>query len=99
MRVVVLVSEHTASIAEALTSVYKRRDNSIVMGSTTHGKASLEDMFDTGNGYKVLVTVGMLYDQDGVTRHGTGIKPDVEIPEVKGTDNVLQLAKDYIQRL
>lgn len=99
MRVVVLVGEHTSSIAEALTSIFKHRDHSVVMGSTTYGKASIENMFDAGYGYKALVTVGMLYDHDGVTWHGTGIKPDIEIPETKGTDNVLELAKDYIQRM
>ena len=99
MRVVVLVDEHTASIAEALTSIFKHREHSVVLGTTTYGKASMENMFDAGNGYKVLVTVGMLYDRDGVTWHGTGIKPDIEIPRAKETDNVLELAKDYIQRM
>ena len=97
MRVVVLVNDHTASIAGALTSVFKHREHSVAMGITTYGKASIEDMLDADNGYKALITIGMPYDRNSVTWHGTGIEPDVKIPEVKGTDNVLELAKHYIQ--
>jgi len=100
MKIAVLVNQNTASIAEALATVFKHRDAAVIIGTTTYGKASIEDMFDAGNGYKILVTVGMLYDRDGKTWHGVGVRPDVEVPPVAGNDdNVLALAKDYIQRM
>jgi carboxyl-terminal processing protease len=100
LSVVALVSEQTASVAEAMAAMFKQRAGSLVMGTTTFGKASIENMFDVGDGYKSLVTVGMLFDRDGQTWHGTGIVPDIQVPRVEGdTDNVLELARDYLQRM
>ena len=102
MKVAVLVNQNTASIAEALATVFKHRVGAVLIGSTTFGKASIENLFDAGDGYKLLVTVGMLYDRDGKTWHGAGIEPDIQVPAVAGggnNDNVLALAKDYIQRM
>ena len=100
MQVVVLVNENTRSVAEAMASIFKHRKNSTVIGARTFGKASVEEMFDLNNNYRLLMTVGMLYDSDGNTWHGTGIRPNIVVPETKdGTDNVMDLAMDYIQRM
>ena len=83
-----------------MAAMFKHRDGSIVMGTSTLGKASVETMFDVSDGFKALITVGTLYDRNGKTWHGEGIHPDVPVPRMEGaTDNVLELAKDYIQRM
>lgn len=98
--VAVLVNGNTRSVAEAMTSMFKNRENSVVIGTPTFGKASIEEMFILNDGYRLLLTVGMLYDREGNTWHGKGIRPDIIVPETEDeTDNVMDLAMDYIQRI
>jgi carboxyl-terminal processing protease len=98
--VVVLVNNGTRSVAEAMASMFKHRENSKVIGMATFGKASVEDVFNLSGNYRMVITVGMLYDSDGNTWHGTGVNPDIVVPESEDeTDNLLDMAIDYVKRI
>ncbi len=78
--VVILVSENTASAAEAFTMAMKeQRDDVTVVGNTTYGKGTVQitKLFNDGSGIKYTDSKWM--SPNGVWINETGIEPDVPV--------------------
>jgi len=76
----VLVNENTASSAEILTGAMQDSGVGRVFGTTTYGKAVIQDVFNMRNGDSFKITTGRYLTRNGREINKKGIDPDVEVP-------------------
>ena len=77
VRAVVLVNAGTASAAEMLAAALDAHGLATLVGRSTFGKATMEETFTLGNGYRIKFIVGALYDPRGTSWHARGLTPDI----------------------
>ena len=76
---VCLVNGSTASGAELFASALRKMAGATIVGSTTAGKGVLlSDPQSLSDGSAVVITVGILLDNEGKNWNGTGLTPDVD---------------------
>lgn len=76
---VCLVNGSTASGAELFANALRKMAGATIVGSTTAGKGVLlSDPQSLSDGSAVVITVGMLLDNEGKNWNGTGLTPDVD---------------------
>ena len=77
--VVCLVNGSTASGAELFANALRKMAGATIVGSTTAGKGVLlSDPQSLLDGSAVVITVGILLDNEGKNWNGTGLTPDVD---------------------
>lgn len=78
-KIVILVNELTASSSEIVTAGLKENLDSIVVGKTTYGKGTVQELrtISTGAQYKFTIKKWLTPKENFI--HGVGIKPDYEI--------------------
>lgn len=91
MPLVVLVNENTASASEIFSGAIRDYKLGTLVGVKTFGKGIVQNVFDTGNGTQLKVTISKYYTPNGENIHHKGIKPDIEI---KYPDNLKNLPYD-----
>lgn len=76
---VCLVNGSTASGAELFANALRKMAGATIVGSTTAGKGVLlSDPQSLSDGSVVVITVGILLDNEGKNWNGTGLTPDVD---------------------
>lgn len=76
---VCLVNGSTASGAELFANALRKMAGATIVGSTTAGKGVLlSDPQSFSDGSAVVITVGILLDNEGKNWNGTGLTPDVD---------------------
>ena len=76
---VCLVNGSTASGAELFANALRKMAGATIVGSTTAGKGVLlSDPESLSDGSAVVITVGILLDNEGKNWNGTGLTPDVD---------------------
>ena len=76
---VCLVNGSTASGAELFANTLRKMAGATIVGSTTAGKGVLlSDPQSLSDGSAVVITVGILLDNEGKNWNGTGLTPDVD---------------------
>lgn len=76
---VCLVNGSTASGAELFANALHKMAGATIVGSTTAGKGVLlSDPQSLSDGSAVVITVGVLLDNEGKNWNGTGLTPDVD---------------------
>lgn len=76
---VCLVNGSTASGAELFANALHKMAGATIVGSTTAGKGVLlSDPQGLSDGSAVVITVGILLDNEGKNWNGTGLTPDVD---------------------
>lgn len=76
---VCLVNGSTASGAELFANALRKIAGATIVGSTTAGKGVLlSDPQSLSDGSAVVITVGILLDNEGKNWNGTGLTPDVD---------------------
>lgn len=74
-----LVNDSTASGAELFANALHKMAGATIVGSTTAGKGVLlSDPQSLSDGSAVVITVGILLDNEGKNWNGTGLTPDVD---------------------
>lgn len=77
---VCLVNGSTASGAELFANALRKMAGATIVGSTTAGKGVLlSDPQSLSDGSAVVITVGILLDNEGKNWNGTGLTPDVDV--------------------
>lgn len=92
---VIMVNQFSASAAEFFTITMKDYHRAIVVGHTSYGKSTAQNVFplnaheitilpsEGGNeGDFVKITTGRFFRVDGTTYQKNGIEPDIEIPNI-----------------
>jgi carboxyl-terminal processing protease len=82
--IVVLINEDSASASELLAGALQDRDAALLVGKTTYGKASVQQLEYLVGGNAILLTVAKYFTPSGHNIDQHGIEPDFEIdmPEV-----------------
>lgn len=85
--IIVLVDEGSASASEILAGALKDRDRATIIGETTYGKGSVQQVRSIGDaGFRL--TMSRYYTPDRVFIDETGIEPDrvVQAPELSDAE-------------
>jgi carboxyl-terminal processing protease len=83
-KMVVLINEDSASSAELLAGALQDRGAALLVGQTTYGKASVQQLANLSGGNAILLTMARYFTPSGHDIHEHGIEPDffVEMPEI-----------------
>jgi carboxyl-terminal processing protease len=74
---VVLINGDTASASEIVTAALEQADIAKVVGTTSFGKGTFQEVIPLKNGAALDLTVGEYLTRDGTSINGTGIAPQV----------------------
>ncbi len=82
--VVVLINEESASSAELLAGAMQDREAALLVGQTTFGKASVQQLEELPGENAIMLTVANYFTPSGLNIDKHGITPDYEVdmPEI-----------------
>lgn len=101
--IVVLVDETSASASEVIAGAMQDHGVAIIMGETTFGKGTVQNIPPLANGGGLRITVGRWLTPNGNWIHRQGITPDIVVEgdaaAGAGGDAQLDAAIAYLQSL
>ena len=92
--IVILVNSGSASASEALAGALRHHRKATLVGVDTFGKGIMQHTFSLDGGRAIKVTTARIYQPDGTSIHGTGLKPDEVVVKSNRQDNQLAKAVD-----
>jgi carboxyl-terminal processing protease len=95
---VVLINGDTASASEIVTAALEQAGVAKVVGTTSFGKGTFQEVIPLKNGGALDLTVGEYLTRDGSSINGTGITPQVKAKDIPSTkpDEGLQRALQVV---
>ena len=88
---VVLVNEFSASASEVFAGAITDNGRATIVGATTYGKGSVNNLWPLGDGSGVIFTTARWFTPNGVLIEGEGITPDVVLEPIDDDDNDVHL--------
>jgi carboxyl-terminal processing protease len=90
----VLINGDTASASEIVTAALEQAGIAKVVGTTSFGKGTFQEVIPLNNGAALDLTVGEYLTRDGTSINGVGIAPQVKAKDIPSTkpDEGLQKA-------
>ena len=96
--IVVLVNNYSASASEFFAAAMQDYNRAVIVGATTHGKASAQVILPLGNneslGYSKL-TVEKFYRVTGLSHQSQGVIPDIILPNMYDGFETQEAFQDY----
>ena len=83
--IVVLINEGSASASEIVAGALQDHKRAILMGKKSFGKGSVQTIQELRNGGAVKLTTGRYYTPLGRSIQAEGIRPDIELDDLKLT--------------
>ena len=84
---VVLVNRSSASASEVLAGALQDHGRALIVGERTFGKGSVQSILNLRNGSGMRLTTSRYYTPSGRSIQAEGIRPDVELKEMKVSEN------------
>ncbi|WP_258101525.1 S41 family peptidase [Marinoscillum pacificum] len=83
-KLVIMVNEYSASASELIANTLQTYPNTLIVGTTTYGKSSGQDMVPLYDNYELFgyakITSLEIFRFDGETLQQKGVSPDIYIP-------------------
>lgn len=79
MPIAVLINERTSGYAELFAAVVSEKDNCRLVGTTTVGRGTLEELHMLSDGSGISLSVAILRTPSGMRFHETGVRPDFTV--------------------
>lgn len=98
-QVVVLVDEGSASASEILAGALKDYDRATIIGKTTFGKGSVQELIDVSTETSVKITVAKWYTPNGTSFSEAGLEPDVISEYIKDNGEIDSQLEDALKFL
>ena len=86
----ILVDGETASAAEVIAMVLRKRDRATLIGAQTYGKGTVQNLYKQSNEARIALTTERYYSADNFSPDEQGIRPDICLPNGENTDNYLE---------
>jgi len=100
---VVMINEGSASASEIVAGAIQDHKRGIIVGTKSHGKASVQTVFPLRDGSALRLTTSKYFTPSGRSIHGEGIHPDVEIPyvrqEISDEDDDKESAEEVFKKI
>lgn len=74
-----IINSKTGNAAEYFVAVLRDFKKANSTGTTTYGKAVIQELFKLNDGSAINITVGHFFPPSGTQINGVGIKPDYEV--------------------
>lgn len=97
--VIVLVNKGSASASEIVTGALNDKTDAVIMGETSFGKGTVQDVIDFENGSGVHITIAKWLTPNGIWVHKEGIKPDIEVKDETPQDQNDDVLNRAVQEL
>lgn len=82
----VLTNGDTASASEIVAAAIQQKGLGTVVGTTTFGKGTFQEIIELEDGGALDLTVGEYLTADGTSILDVGVEPDVEVPDRDASD-------------
>jgi carboxyl-terminal processing protease len=94
--IVILINSNSASASEFFASIMQDYNRALLIGSRTLGKATMQTILpleDNDDQNFVKVTINKFYRITGKSHQGTGVVPNVKLPEIY--ENIYPKENDF----
>lgn len=80
--IVTLINEYSASASEIVAGALQDHKRSVIMGTRSFGKGSVQSVVELGDGAGLKLTVARYYTPNGRSIQAHGIEPDIALDSV-----------------
>ncbi|MBN2189618.1 MAG: S41 family peptidase [Candidatus Aureabacteria bacterium] len=94
--IVILINTGSASGSEIVAGALKDHKKAILIGEKTFGKGSVQSVIPLNDGSALRLTTAKYFTPSGVTIHGVGITPDIEV-DISDEEEVKLALKKYAE--
>jgi|GEM_PF-215955 len=83
-KIVVIVDNNSASASEIMTAALKQDLGAIIVGKTTYGKGTVQQLKTLSSGVQYKITTKKWLTPNGTSINGKGITPDYDVDQSTG---------------
>lgn len=104
LKLAVLIDGGSASASEIFAGALAAHDKAVLVGQTSFGKGSVQQLFDVTNDSSIKITIARWLTPDGVSISSGGLTPDIEVEFIDEDieneyDRQLEEAVEYLKGL